>query len=281
MFAEFKHTLRRLRGAIIGWSIGLALYSLMMVSLFDSIVNIEGFDELMEAYPPELLTFFGDSMLALTTPKGYIDVYYFLYMPVIIGIFVVGAGANLLVGSEEKGTLDLVLAHPVSRTALFWGRWLGFVVATAVILLISWLSWVIPAGGTGMDLTWIEFLRPFIPLFAELILFGSLALLLSFLLPSARVAGMLTGGLLVGNFLLDGLSNANDDLKEIIKYTPLHYFQGGDAITELNWGWLGGLLAVSLLFALLAWQLFQRRDIRVGGEGSWLQFSLMSAKRKT
>jgi beta-exotoxin I transport system permease protein len=271
MFAEFKHTLRRLRGQIIGWSIGLAFYSLMLVSLFDSIANIEGIDELMAAYPPELLTFFGDSMLAITTPKGYIDVQFFLYMPVIIGIFMIGAGANLLVGSEEKGTLDLVLAHPVSRSALFWGRWLGFVTATAVILFISWLSWVIPASNTGMDLTLIEFLRPFISMFVQLILFGTLALMLSFLLPSARIASMLTGGLLVGNFLIEGLANSNDTLKEIIKYTPLHYYQGGDAITELNWEWLGGLLAFSLLFALIGWWRFQRRDIRVGGEGSWLQ----------
>ncbi len=273
MFTEFKHTLRRLRGSIIGWSIGLALYSLMMVSLFDEIVNIEGFEELMEAYPPELLSFFGDSMLALTTPKGYIDVYYFLYMPVIIGIFVIGVGANLLVGSEEDGTLDLVMAHPVSRTALFWGRWMGFVAATAILMLISWISWVIPAGNTGMNLTWVEFLLPFIPLLAELILFGTLALTLSFLLPSAKIASMLTGGLLVGNFLIDGMSNANNDLKEIIKYTPLNYFQGGNAIDGLNWEWLSGLLAFSLLFVLIAWWRFQQRDVRVGGEGSWLQFS--------
>ena len=182
MLTEFKHTLRRMRGQIIGWSIGLALYGILMVSLFDSIVNIEGFEELMASYPPELLAFFGDSMLAITTPEGYIDIYYFLYMPVIIGIFAVNAAANLLVGYEEKGMLDLVLAYPVSRTALYWGRWLGFMAATAIILVISWLSWFLPAGRTGLALTWLEFLRPFIPLLALLILFGALALLLSFFL---------------------------------------------------------------------------------------------------
>ncbi len=273
MYAEFKHTLRRLRGQIIGWSIGLGVYSWLMVSLFDSIVNIEGFEELMASYPPELLSFFGDSMLAITTPVGYIDIYYFLYMPIIIGIFVVGVGANLLVGDEENGTLDLIMAYPVSRTALFWGRWLGFAAGTAVILFISWLSWVIPAGGVGLDLTWIEFMRPFLPLFAILLLFGGLALLLSFFLPSARMASMLAGGLLVANFLLDGLANANGDLKKITEYLPLHFHQGGDAITELNGEWLIGLLAASLAFAILAWLRFQRRDIRVGGEGSW-QFAL-------
>ena len=278
MFAEFKHTLRRLRGQIIGWSVGLGLYGLMMVSLFDSIVNIEGFEELMASYPPELMAFFGDSMLVITTPKGYLDVYYFLYMPVIIGIFAASVGANLLVGDEETGTLDLILAHPVSRMALFWGRWLGFATATAVILFISWLTWVIPAGSVGLDLTWIEILRPFIPLYAILLFWGGLALLLSFFLPSARAASMTTASLLVGNFLLDGLANANEDLKAVTEYLPLHFFQSGGAITEINVNWLIGLLASALAFAILAWLRFKRRDIRVGGEGGW---SLSLLRRRT
>jgi len=280
MFAEFKHTLRRLRGQMIGWGIGLALYGLMMVSLFDSIVGIEGFEQLIASYPQEIMAFFGDIM-AITTPKGYVDIYYFTYMTFIIGIFATGTCANLLVGDEEKGILDLVLAHPISRSALFMGRLLGFVVATAVILLVGWLSWVIPSGSTSLNLTWIEFLRPFLPLFAVLILFGMLALLLSMLLPASRTAGGLSGGLLVANFLLMGLSNINQDLKSLVKFTPLNYYQGGEAITELNWEWLAGLLAVSLVFALLAWWRFQRRDIRVGGEGGWRIPSFSIGKKRS
>jgi ABC-2 type transport system permease protein len=268
MFAEFKHTLRRKRGQIIGWGIGLALYAVMMVSLFDSIAGIAGFEEMLASYPQELMAFFGD-MVAITTPKGYLDIYYFSYMAVIIGVFAASVGAGLVVGDEEKGILDLVMAHPVSRSALFWGRALGFVAATGIIVLVGWLSWVLPAQGTGMDLTWIEFLRPFLPLFAQLLLWGMLALLLSLLLPSARMAGMLTGGLLIGNFLLSGLANINDDLKAALKYTPLHYYQAGQAVDGINWGWVAGIVAAALALALLAWWRFARRDIRVGGEGGW------------
>jgi ABC-2 type transport system permease protein len=270
MFAEFKHTLRRKRGAILGWGFSLALYGVLMVSLFDSITQIEGFAELLKSYPKELMAFFGgNDMLALVTPKGYMDVYYFGYMPVIVGIFAAVVGAGLLVGDEEKGILDLLLAQPVSRTAFFWGRVLGFVVATAIILLVSWLSWALPAQGTTMDLTWTEFLLPFVPLFVQLLLWGTLALLLSLVLPSARMATALTSGLLVGNYLLLGLANINADLKSFVGYTPLHFYQGGKAMDGLNWSWLAGLLGVGLLFALVAWWRFQQRDIRVGGEGGW------------
>jgi ABC-2 type transport system permease protein len=268
MFAEFKHTLRRMRGQIIGWGIGLALYGLMMVYFYESVAGMDNITEFLETYPDEMLAFF-DSIQEINTPKGYLDTYYFSLMHLIIGIFAIGASANLLAGDEEKGILDLVMAHPVSRTGLFWGRLLGFAAATLVILLVGWLGWAIPAGGSGLDLTWIEFLRPFLPLFAVLVLFGALALLLSMLVPAGRIAGMISGALLVGNYLLKGLAGMNDELKPIMEFTPLHYYQGGNAVAGIEWGWLAALLAVSLLFALGAGALFQRRDIRVGGERSW------------
>jgi ABC-type transport system involved in multi-copper enzyme maturation permease subunit len=93
--------------------------------------------------------------------------------------------------------------------------------------------------------------------------------LLSMVLPSARMAGMFTGGLLVANYLLLGLSNINEDLKPIMDYTPLKYYQGGNAVDGLNWEWLVGLFVATIVFALLAWWRFHERDIRVGGEGGW------------
>ena len=280
MLAEFKHTLRRKRGQTIGWAVGLALYGLLMASMFDSIVGIEGFADLMAAYPEDLAAFFG-GLTAITTPKGYLDIYYFEYMPVIIGVFAVSVGAGLLVSDEEKGILDLIMSYPVSRMGLFWGRVLGFLVVMLLVLLVSWLSWVLPAQGTGMDLSWLEFMRPFLPLFAQLVLFGTMALLLSLVLPSVRMAGMLTGALLIGNYLLMGLSNLNEDLKTFVEYTPLYYYQSGEAIDGLDWTWLAGVTAVSVLFVLLAWWRFQRRDIRVGGEGGWNLPSLSRVFRRS
>jgi ABC-2 type transport system permease protein len=82
-------------------------------------------------------------------------------------------------------------------------------------------------------------------------------------------AGMLTGALLVDNFLIIGLARLNQDLQSLVEYTPLYYFQGGEAIGAMNWEWVLGIGLAALVLTLLAWLLFLRRDIRVGGEGSW------------
>lgn len=268
MFAEYKHTIGRLRSQAIGWSIGLIFYGLLLGSMYDTITTIEGIDELLKSYPQDILAFFG-GMAEMTTPWGYLDVEYFTFMNLIIGIFAIGVCVNLIVGDEEKGLLDLVLAYPISRTRLYWGRLLAFLTMIAAILLVSWLSLVIPSKAYGFDLTPIEFLRPFLSLFAISMFFSTFALLLSFILPSTRFAGTLSGGMMVLNFLLIGLSGINPDLEPFMKFTPMHYNQGGYAIKGLEWGWFFGLLITALLFALLAWILFLRRDIRVSGEHSW------------
>jgi ABC-2 type transport system permease protein len=268
MFAEYKHTIGRLRSQAVGWSIGLIFYGLLLGSMYDTITAIEGIDALLKSYPQDILAFFG-GMAEMTTSWGYLDVEYFTFMNLIIGIFAIGACVNLIVGDEEKGLLDLVLAHPISRSRLYWGRLLAFTTVIAVILLIAWLSLVIPSSAYGFDLTPIEFLRPFLSLFAISMIFSTFALFLSLILPSARLAGMLSGALMVLNFLLIGLSRINPDLEPFMKYTPMVYYQGGYAIKGLEWGWFFGLLIAASLFALLAWIPFLKRDIRVSGEHSW------------
>jgi ABC-2 type transport system permease protein len=268
MWAEFRQTLlRRLRGQVIGWSIGLGLYAVMMIAFYPTVGQMN-LQQHLELFPEELMAFI-EGAAVLSTPPGYLETYFFNYMPIILGILAAGAGASLLVADEERGTLDLILAHPISRTALFSGRLLALAVAIAVILLVSWLCWAIPGPQFGMDLTWLEFLRPFIGLFFVLLLFSALGLLFSMLLPASRMAGMLTAAIAVGNYLLNGLANLDERLEPAVRLTPLRYYQGGLAVEGLNWGWVAGHVVATLILILAAWALFQRREIRVGGEQSW------------
>jgi ABC-2 type transport system permease protein len=271
----FRYRLARLRGQILGWGIGLALYALFIAQFYGTIVEQqEQFEKLLESYPQEFMAFFG-GLDSFTTPSGYLSVEFFSYMPLILGIFAVLIGSGLLASDEESGRLDLIMAHPISRTALFTGRLLAFVVATLAILALTWLGLAVPSRWTLLsEVSLVEMMLPFLSLLGVLVFFGFLALLLSLLLPSRRMAAMTSGLLLVGNFFLIGLARIEADLEPFAKFSPLNYYQGGEAIDGLNASWVVGLLAAALLFAALAWWRFQRRDIRVGGEGGWERPSL-------
>lgn len=279
MMTVFRYTLRRFRGQILGWGIALALLGVLLVSMYDMIAaEQEQFEDLLEIYPPELTAFMGD-ISSFATPEGFLSIEFFSFMPLILGIFGVLMGSGLLVSDEEKGTLDLIMAHPVSRTALFLGRLLAFVAATVAILAIAWLGLIVSMTWSSMDIGWGRIWLPLLSLLAELLLFGTISLLMSMVLPSRRMAATTGGLLLVASFFITGLAKINETLEPVAKLSPLNYYQTQDAFQGLNGAWLAGLLAAAVVFAALAWWRFQRRDIRVGGEGGWRLPSLPFRRR--
>ncbi len=269
MKAIFFNTFSRARGQIIGWGLTMVGLGLMVTSVYDVVLeNQQQILQLISNYPPEMMAFFGN-VTEFATPEGFLSVEYFSFMPVILGIFAVLAGSGLLAGDEENGTLDLVLAHPVSRTAFFAGRLLAFVTTALAILALGWIGLLVPRYWTTLDVDLGRLALPFLGILAQVLLFGTLALLLSMVLPSRRMAAMGGAILLIASFFLTSLARLNEALEGLARLSPLNYYQSGDAIAGLNGEWLAGLLAASAIFAALAWWRFERRDIRVGGEGGW------------
>lgn len=268
MEAEFRYALNRFRGQMLGWGLSIAALGLFLIPFYDVFAEQkEGLLRLLESYPKGLMAFFGD-MTQFFSPAGYLDTY-LSYLPTIVGIFAVLAGSGLVAGDEESGRLDLVLAHPVGRTALFFARLAAFILAAMGIMTISWLGFSVTLGSTSLDVTWGEMAGPFVSLLAQMLVYGALALLLSMLLPSRRLAASAAGLVMVASYFLSALSRINEDLHVVAQFLPHDYYQGGKAVAGLNLTWLFGLLAASAALALLAWVLFLRRDIRVSGEGGW------------
>jgi ABC-2 type transport system permease protein len=269
MFTVILYSLRSSRGAIIGWGIGLAALALMMGSLFDMIASS---GDLMEAYVealPEIAELFDFG--AMNTPIGWLDVEYFSFVPLIIGLFATGVGASLLARDEEGGALDLILAHPVSRTGLFWGRFLASTLVIIILLLISWASLLLSTTWSeNFTIPAFDLLLPFVSLFGILMFFMTLALLFSMLLPARSMASMIAGMLVAASFFITLLSGVVEELERAADFSPLTYLETATAIEDgLNLTWFGIFIAIDLVLVLISWQLFQRRDVRVGGEGSW------------
>jgi ABC-2 type transport system permease protein len=271
----------RLRGQILGWGIGIAGLGLILVPFYDVFLEQqETFMEMIESYPPEFMAFFGGDAAAIATPEGYLGMYGFSLLPIIIGLFALFAGSGLIASDEESGRLDLIMALPVSRTALFFGRFLALVIATVAILALGWLGFSIMLGSSSLEVSWGEMALPFLPVLAQALIFGALALVFSMLLPARRLGAVAAGIVMVTSYFVSSMASLNEQLASIAKLLPYEYFQGGDAMNGLNVAWFLGLLAASALFTLFAWWRYLQRDIRVGGEGGWKLPSLSFPFRK-
>ncbi len=272
MVTPFRYTLRRMRGQIIGWGLGIALLGAVIIPFYSVFAESQAqFLAMLENYPPEFLAFFGDASdaSAITTPRGFLQYYFFSMLPVLAGIFALSAGSRLLAQDEERGRMDLILAHPLSRTTLFFGRVLALVAASVAIVFIGWLGCAILLATSSMDVGVGELALAFLPVLAQILIYAALALLVSLLLPAYRYASMITGMLLAASYILSSLGKLHPSLNAIGDLMPYAYYQGAAAMSGLDWGSFLGLVGISAVFVVLAWWRFERRDIRVVGEGSW------------
>ncbi|GBD09696.1 hypothetical protein HRbin22_01956 [Candidatus Thermoflexus japonica] len=270
MKAIFRYTLSGFRWAIIGWGLGLGLLGGYLIPFYDTIFEQRAqWEELLRAYPRELLVFFGE-IQDIGDPATYLHAEFFSWLPLFLGFFTILAGSALLAGLEEGGQLDLFLGQPVSRRAFFTARVMAFLLATVAILGLAALGLFLARPlSRHLELGPGELLRPFLSLFALLWLFGTLAMGLSLVLPSRRAAAALTGTLLVAGFFLTALARLDERLEPLARLSPFTYYQGGEAIRSLQVDGLLGLLIASLVFLILAGWRFERKDLRVSGEGSW------------
>jgi len=281
LWITFCYTFKSLRGQTLGWGLGLALYGLMIVSMYDSMAaQQDQLQQMIASYPQEFLAFFGGDANSLITPAGFLGMYAFSMMPVIISVFAVLAGSGLIVSDEERGRLDLIITHPVGRSAFFFGRALGILAASVAIMLLGWLGFSLMLGSSSLGFSWGQMLVPFLALLAQTLVYVALGLLLSMLLPSRGLAAMLTGVILVTSYFVSSLSFMDERMATLAKLMPYHYFQTVLSFQELNLGWLFALLGAAVLMTLFAWLRFLRRDIRLSGEGSW-RLPLLSKRRKT
>lgn len=278
-WTTFRYTFAGLRGQILGWGLGLALYGLMIVPMYDTMMaQGDRLQQMIASYPQEFLAFFGTDPTSLVTPASFLGMYAFSMMPFILAIFAVGAGSGLIASDEERGRLDLIIAHPTGRSAFFFGRFVGLLAAAVSIMLLGWLGFCAILGGSSLGLDWGQMSVPFVTLLAQTLIYTCLALLLSMFLPARSLAAMISGVFAVVSYFVSSLSFMNETLEALAKFMPYHYFQTVFTYQEIKVEWLLALLGISALMGAAAWLRFLRRDIRLAGEGSW-RLSLRRAKK--
>jgi ABC-2 type transport system permease protein len=253
---------------ILGWGLGLGFLGFYLFDIYDNFFqqNVD-LRQLFEVFPEEIMAFFGGNM-NLFEPGGFIHLEFFSYIPIILGIMVVSGAAGLIAKKEEDGTLEVVISQPISRTAIFWGRLLALIVSLALILFIIWAGFALGLETTeSVDLGQNQLYLPFISLFAALLVFMGLSLLLSMVFSGSSNASLTAGLILVVSYFVTSLANLDEKLEGINRFSPLKYYQGGAAVEGLDGQSLLLLLGLSLIFILLAWVIFLKRDLRFGGSG--------------
>jgi ABC-2 type transport system permease protein len=111
-------TLRERRRSLAWWTLGLVALVALNVAFYPSVRDSAGISDYGRDLPEAARALFAGGELDIASPAGYLNSQVFALMaPLLLLIFTIGAGASAVAGEEERGTLDLLLAHPLRRRA--------------------------------------------------------------------------------------------------------------------------------------------------------------------
>lgn len=130
----------RVRG-FVGWSIGVAAMVLVAASIFPSVKGDKSFDDLINDLPESIKALVGSSSVPFSTAAGYLNGRLFASLaPLLLVIYAISLGTRALGGSEEDGTLELLLANPVTRGRVYAERGMSALVLLAGLTVVLFLA---------------------------------------------------------------------------------------------------------------------------------------------
>lgn len=257
-------TLRNSVRAMVWWSLGVVALVSLQVAVYPSIRDNPSMKRLTEDYPDALKAFiaFGGGV-DYTSPAGYLGSELFSFvLPLLLMIAAIGAGARAIGGDEEAGTLELVLANPVSRTRVVVDRFAALVVEVAVIAAVLWAALAIACTIASMDIGLSRLASAVVDAALLAVLYGAVALLVGAATGRRAVAIAVAAAAGVAAYIVNALAALVEALEPAQKASPFYHYAAGDPLREgLSPGHSALLLAAVLVVAAAAPYAFSRRDV--------------------
>lgn len=250
------------RRALLGWAIGFAAVSLVYGGFYPFAATPE-YADLIEGLPPALAEAMGWG--DISTPHGYLGATVFgILGPVLAIIMAIGMGTRAIAGGEEDGSLEMLIAHPVTRTRVVVQKAVALAVATVMAGVVVLVAILAIRGPIDLELSFANIAAASLDLALMGLLFGSLAIFVGGITGRRGLAISVSAAVVVVAYLANGLAPQVDALAWLQNVSPFHWADGArtlrDGIDPVNALLLGGVAVVLVAGAAFA---FNRRDVGV------------------
>lgn len=257
-------TLRDGRRAFFWWTLGLNAYVALHVSVYPSVRGNKDLNRMVEQYPAALKGFiaFGGT-LDLLSPVGYLgsELYSFM-VPLLLLIAAIGAGAGAIAGEEEHGTLELLLAHPITRRRLVFEKLAALVLQVVGLGAVLWTALAVGMPLANMDVPLEHVAAATLDAVLLAVAFGAVTLLLGCSQGHRARAVGIAAALAVGAYVVNSLAPLVSVFHAIRPLSPFYHYTASDPLRHgLALEHAAVLVCIALVAAALATLAFDRRDI--------------------
>ena len=257
--AMFRKSAKDLGWTTLWYAAGLAFYGFVIVLFFPSMSGLH--EQIDKAFPAALRKAFG--ITDYGTLAGFVGAEFLNVMwPLIASAFLVMAGTAVVAQEIERGTIEVWLSVPATRTALLTTKITALFAGALILIVATLASLSIGAALIGKSLPGDHLLALGIVMAAFAVTVAACSALLSTLSDSRGPAAGVAAAVVLGSYLawiVAALSSSWEWLRHVSLFTP---FRAQDALARGTVDWLGlaVLAAISLACIVGAVTVFKRRD---------------------
>ena len=260
--ALLAHTWRSQRLKLVVVCVALAIWSALLPVVYGTFGQT--FKSIIDSglIPKQLMQFGGGDIFSLSGAMALGAIHPISL--ILNSIFAVGFATSAVAGERQRGTLEVLLARPLSRQTVYVTLLVAVLGFIAVAVVASVVGSTIGAAVGGVAGELVPARLPFFWLNAVL-LFGAIAavgLAASVSFDRLTPAIGLTIGFTVVSYFLEVLGTLWPDAQGLQRYSVFHYFDAkqvleGNVVVG-NFAILAAVAAVAIGWALVE---FPRRDL--------------------
>lgn len=247
------------RWGLLAWFTGLFATTVLIMLLFPTLRDT--FGQALQDVPESIKGILGDAS-TYQRINGFIDIQVMaqmVFMTVVYGIIVF---TGVIAGEENTGTLQTLLAHPVSRTRVYFEKLASasilLFIANASVYLGTWIGALIV--GESVDLWRLALACG--SLYLVTLVFSVIGFALGAITGKRGFAGAVAGGLAFASYIVTNFAPTVSALETVNKFSPYEYFNKPSILDNgIQYGDQFILLGICAVFIAIGYWVFTKRDI--------------------
>lgn len=267
MWSIILKTISSKKTALLSYIGASVVFNWMFVGLYPSIhEQSEKLSGLLDAYPKGFLQALNIDDLSFDTLESFLAVENLsLIWPLMVIFMVVSFAGNHITKEIERGTIEILLSRPISRTTLYLGRLFGSVMGLGLFAATSIMSVIPLAKIYNLEYQPDHYVvSTVIGFLFGLAVLCSMFMISTFFSERSRMY-MVSGVVLVSMYFAKILTRFQESVENIQYLSFFHYFDAEKLIVrgEFDFVSVVVLFSVSFVTTVIGVYYFNKRDIAV------------------
>ncbi len=267
MFNIIWRSLKDRKISLAVYAAASSLFTWMYIAMYPSILkDAATFEQAFANYPTELFEAFGIEELSFDTIEKFLALeHYSIVFPIMLLFLMLSFAGSALAGEVDKGTIEHILAKPVSRLKLFFSRYISGLVTLATFTGIS-VFIAIPLAMLH-DIDYV--VEGYVYIFLLSMLFGwavfSIGYMFSALFSDKGRVYMFSGGLFLLMYVANVASALMEKLENVQYLSFFYYYDYNNALQDATIDWLPAVVfaGTAIICTTIGAIYYHKRDIAV------------------